>query len=131
MTNPRFANGAPIWVDIGTTDVTGAVGFYTQLFGWTYLDYGPDSGGYGAFLKEGRQVAGIGPATDPQRGTSWSVYLATEDAAAAEAKVKEAGGTVVMAAMPVMGQGVMGVFTDTAGAFFSVWQPGRHGGVEV
>jgi predicted enzyme related to lactoylglutathione lyase len=107
------------------------VRFYTELFGWTYEDFGPDSGGYGQFRKDGKQVAGIGPATDPARGTSWAVYLATPDAEETARKVTEYGGQTVMAPMDVMGQGVMAVFTDPSGASFSVWQAGRHVGSEL
>ncbi|HEY3009753.1 MAG TPA: VOC family protein [Micromonosporaceae bacterium] len=131
MTIPQFPTGAPNWVDIGTTDVEGAVAFYTRLFGWTHLDFGPDAGGYGAFLKDGKQVAGVGPTTDPARGTSWATYLATDDAAATAAKVEAAGGKVIMAPMQVMDQGTMAVFADPTGAFISVWQPGAHKGTEI
>ncbi|HEY2947251.1 MAG TPA: VOC family protein [Micromonosporaceae bacterium] len=131
MTIPQFPTGTPNWVDIGTSDVDGAVAFYTQLFGWTYADFGPDAGGYGAFLKDGKQVAGVGPTTDPAQGTSWATYLATDNAGATTDKVEAAGGKVIMAPMQVMDQGIMAVFADPAGAFISVWQPGAHQGVEV
>jgi len=126
-----FAPGTPNWVDLGTSDVAAAGSFYRQLFGWTIQDLGPDSGGYGMLLKDGRQVAGIGPANDPARGSSWSVYFATEDADASTARVGDAGGTVVAPPMDVMGQGRMAVFQDPAGAYFNVWQPGQHRGAEL
>jgi predicted enzyme related to lactoylglutathione lyase len=126
-----FAPGAPNWIDLGTTDIGGAIAFYGPLFGWTHLDYGPEMGNYGMMLKDGKQVAGIGPATDPARGSSWSTYFATPDADAVAARVEANGGTVVMAPMDVMDQGRMAVFTDPAGTYFSVWQPGQHTGAEV
>jgi uncharacterized protein len=126
-----YAPGTPNWVDLGTSDVAAAGSFYSQLFGWTVQDLGPDSGGYGMLLKDGKQVAGIGPANDPARGSSWSVYFATEDADASTARVGDAGGTVVAPPMDVMGQGRMAVFQDPAGAYFNVWQPGQHRGAEL
>lgn len=131
MTTTPFPNGAPNWVDIGTIDVPGAVAFYTRLFGWTHVDFGPDAGGYGAFLQNGRQAAGIGPATDPGRGTSWTTYLATDDVTATAGKAEASGGKVVMAPMQVMDQGSMAIFQDPTDAFIAVWQPGRHRGAEV
>lgn len=125
------ALGRPTWVDIGTTDIAAAVAFYGELFGWTYEDFGPEGGGYGQFRKDGKQVAGIGPATDQARGSSWALYLATDDAAQTAARVEANGGQVVMAPMEVMDQGTMAVFTDPAGAFFSVWQAGKHAGSEL
>src|SRR5258705_8969520 len=106
MTN-TFASGTPNWVDLGTTDVAAASAFYSALFGWTVQDLGPDSGGYGMILLEGKRIAGIGPATYPTRGTSWTVYFATADADDTAARAEANGGTVVMAPMDVMDQGRM------------------------
>src|SRR3982074_2687588 len=72
-----FPPGTQNWEDLDTTDVPAARAFSTGLCGGTVEDLGPDSGGYGMFRKDGKRVAGIGPATDPTRGTSWSVYFAT------------------------------------------------------
>jgi uncharacterized protein len=126
-----YAPGAPSWVDLGTTDVKAAGSFYSQLFGWQVQDLGPDAGGYGMLLKDGKQVGGIGPAADPGRGSSWSVYFTTDDADASASRVTDAGGTVVAPPMDVMGQGRMAVFQDPTGAYFSVWQPGQLSGAEL
>jgi predicted enzyme related to lactoylglutathione lyase len=131
MTTRTFAPGSPNWVDLGTTDLAGATAFYGNLFGWTVDDLGPDAGGYGMIKKNGQQVGGIGPATDPGRGTSWGVYFASDDADATAAAVESHGGKVIVASMDVMDQGRMAVFTDPSGAFFSVWQPGQHQGFEA
>jgi predicted enzyme related to lactoylglutathione lyase len=127
----NFPPGTPNWVDLASTDVAAAGAFYSALFGWTVEDLGPDSGGYGILRKDGKQVAGIGPATDPDRGTSWSIYFATDSADDSLAKVEANGGKVAMAPMDVMDQGRMAVFQDPTGAYFSVWQPGQHKGAEL
>ena len=126
-----YAPGTPNWVDLGSTDVPGATGFYGSLFGWTVDDLGPEAGGYGIFRKNGRQVAGVGPATDPSRGTSWATYFATDDADDVASKVQANGGQVVMAPMDDMDQGRMAVCTDPTGVFFAVWQAGKHLGAEL
>ena len=127
----NFTPGTPNWIDLGTTDVAAAADFYGNIFGWTLDSLGPEAGGYGIFRKDGKQVAGVGPATDPDRGSSWTTYFATDDASDVAGKVQAHGGQVIMAPMDVMDQGRMGVFTDPAGAFFSVWQPGKHTGAEL
>lgn len=127
----NFAPGTPMWVDLGSTDTGGAARFYGEIFGWTLEDFGPEAGGYATFRKDGKQVAGLGPATDPDRGSSWSTYFATADADATAAEVQAAGGQIVVAPMDVMDAGRMAVFTDPVGAYFSVWQPGRHTGAEL
>jgi uncharacterized protein len=128
---PNFAPGSPNWIDLGSTDTAAAAQFYGSLFGWTLEDLGPDAGGYGQFRKDGKLVAGLGQATDPARGSSWSTYFATTDTDDSAAKVEANGGKVILAPMDIMGAGRMAVFTDPAGAFFAVWQPGNHQGVEL
>jgi uncharacterized protein len=127
----KHPQGRPCWADIGTSDVAAAVAFYGELFGWTYVAFGSEGGGYGQFLQDGKQVAGIGPATDEARGTSWSLYLATDDVIATAGLVTANGGQIVEGPMDVMEEGSMAVFTDPAGAYFSAWQAGRHVGSEL
>ncbi len=126
-----YAPGTPNWVDLGTTDIAGAAAFYRDLFGWTHQDYGPEMGNYGMFSMDGKQVGGIGPASDPDRGSSWATYFATADADDLAGRVEQFGGAVVVAPLDVMDQGRMAVFTDPSGAFFSAWQPGVHKGAEL
>jgi hypothetical protein len=120
-----------MWIDIGT-DVEAAKAFYGGLFGWTGQDAGPieETGGYGFFLKDGKMVAGYGPQQNPGP-PFWATYICVADAEATAAKVKEAGGQIVMDPMDVMDQGRMAVFQDPEGAFISVWQPGAHKGAEL
>jgi uncharacterized protein len=127
----NYVPGTPNWIDLGTTDVPGAIRFYGGLFGWEHADFGPEAGGYGAFLKDGKQVAGVGPATDPARGTSWATYFATDDADGLAERVRAGGGQVIVPPGDVMEQGRFAVFTDPAGAYFSAWQPAKHGGAEL
>lgn len=127
----NFPPGAPNWVDLGTTDVMGATEFYGQLFGWTFQGFGPEAGGYQMILRGGKQVGGLGPASDPARGTSWSVYFDTTDADETAARVSANKGTVVASPTDVMDLGRMAVFTDPDGAFFSCWQQRTHHGAEL
>jgi predicted enzyme related to lactoylglutathione lyase len=126
-----YPPGTPCWIDIGT-DLDAAKPFYTQLFGWTTMDAGPaeETGGYGFFMKGDQMVAGYGPQQSPGP-PFWSTYICTADADATAGKVTAAGGNVIMPPMDVMEAGRMAVFQDSAGGFFSVWQPGQHPGSGV
>lgn len=124
-----YAPGTPSWVDIGT-DVDAAVPFYTGLFGWTAQSLGEEAGGYGFFLKDGKQAAGFGPQQNPGPPV-WSTYVTVADAEAAATAVTTAGGTVVMPPMDVMTAGRMAVCVDPQGGFFSVWEPRDNIGCEV
>lgn len=35
-----YVHGAPNWLDLGTPDLDGALGFYGALFGWTFRSAG-------------------------------------------------------------------------------------------
>lgn len=115
--------GAPIWVDLGTSDVPAAATFYGHLFGWQAQDLGPEAGGYTMLTLKDQQVAGIGPLMGEGQPVAWSTYMSTEDADVTARKVEDAGGSVLAPPMDVMDQGRMAVFMDPAGAAFSVWQP--------
>lgn len=131
MTQP-YTPGAPYWIELGSTDPQAAHRFYGELFGWDTQELGPEAGGYGFFLKDGKMVAGVGQATDADRGTSWAPYFGTQDAAETAQLVTKHGGAVIAEPMEVMEEGKMAVFTDPNGAYFSVFQPpANNRGLEV
>ncbi|MGI5135022.1 MULTISPECIES: VOC family protein [unclassified Streptomyces] len=131
MLTTRFVNGAPNWLDVGTPDIDGAISFYGGLFGWQFQSAGPDAGGYGFFQLAGRTAAG-GMQTTPEQGPpSWSVYFQSPDAEATAKAAEQAGGSVLVRPMDVMGQGHMAILADTAGAPFGIWQPGLTKGLDV
>ena len=128
--------GTPAWVDLASSDLDRSRDFYTQLFGWTYDQTGPEFGSYINFSSAGHVVAGAmanmnpdGQASD--RPDAWTVYLATQDAEATARAVTEHGGQVVLAPMQVGDVGTMALFADPAGAVFGVWQAGTHRGSEL
>jgi predicted enzyme related to lactoylglutathione lyase len=61
----------------------------------------------------------------------WNTYVWVESADDAAAKVRDAGGSVVMEPFDVMEAGRMAVFTDPAGAAFCVWQANQNKGATV
>jgi uncharacterized protein len=127
-----YANGTPSWVDFGSPDLDASARFYGDLFGWTTTEPGPieETGGYRMFLKEGKQVAGLGPAQEGQPPV-WTTYLAVDSADDTAAKVKEAGGAVFVEPFDVMDAGRMAILADPAGAVFGVWQAGSHTGADL
>jgi len=126
------ALNVPRWVDLGTSDLTGATRFYTRLFGWTaHESPEPESGTYVTFSKDGRTVAGAGPLFGEGRRPAWSTYVTTEDADEAARRAAAAGGTVVVPPFDVHDQGRMAVFLDPSGAPIAVWQPREMTGAEL
>lgn len=129
MLNPAFVTGAPNWIDLGTPDLEGATAFYRGLFGWELVPGGPDTGGYGMYTLRDRTVAGVMTVPEDQAKTSWSVYFQSPDVDATARTVEQAGGTTAFPPMDVLDFGRMGGFTDNAGAYFGVWQPGTNTGL--
>ncbi len=131
MLSTSFLPGAPNWVDLGTPDTDAAAAFYGALFGWQFQSAGPDAGGYGMFIKDGKTVAAAGPLSQPGATPSWTLYFYAPDADAAADAVRKAGGTVRAEPMDIGAEGRMAQFSDPAGAEFAVWQPGQTTGLQA
>ncbi len=128
-----YAPGIPCWADLGTPDIDAAVSFYSGLFGWS-IEEGENAeqtGGYRQAKLRGKPVAGVMPLMQEGQPPVWTNYVSVEDADAITAKVREAGGTVMVEPMDVLDLGRMAVFLDPAGAAFGIWQPGTFVGAEV
>ena len=128
MTEMRsYPNGAPCWVELGTTDLTSAQQFYSRLLGWTYVDTGEESGHYQMAMLRDHQIAGMMAMTpemlDMQVPPSWTTYFSSDNVDDVSKWVTEHGGAVVTGPMDVMTQGRFLVARDPAGAVFGVWQP--------
>jgi predicted enzyme related to lactoylglutathione lyase len=130
-TTPR-AHGAFTWIDLVTPDLEAAKKFYQQLFGWEYLDTGEDFGHYHFALSQGRNAAGLNQLQpDSQTPSLWTLYFASDDAAADVARVKALGGQVYLEPMTVGDSGIMAVCADSTGAAFGLWQAINHIGASV
>jgi predicted enzyme related to lactoylglutathione lyase len=129
----EYPPGVPCWVDTEQPDPQAAADFYGGLFGWDFEDRMPANhpGNYFVAKLRGLDVAAVSSPMDPSAPARWSTYVAVESADNAAAKVKEAGGTVVMPPFDVPGAGRKSVFTDPTGATFCVSQPGEHKGAQL
>lgn len=127
-----WPDGTPCWVDLGTSDISKAINFYSAQFGWSVQQGGPEVGGYSMAQLDGKNVAGIGPIMGPPGTQSaWAAYFASRDVEATAAKIKSAGGTLLMEPMDVMDAGRMLFAADTTGATFGAWEARNHTGVQV
>lgn len=131
MLTTNFVPGAPDWVDLGTPDVEASVAFYTTLFGWDFASAGPEAGGYGMFMLNGRTAAAVGPLTEDGASASWTLYFHTSDADLTARTVAEEGGTVRVEPFDVFSLGRTGVFADPSGARFAVWEPRKTQGLDA
>jgi len=124
--------GTPCWADAMFGDVEGAKSFYGDVLGWTFGEASSEYGNYTQAYVDGKAVAAVVPPMPGQEGQSqWCLYLASPDAAATAAKIRENGGEVLMEPMQVGEFGTMCLAREPSGAVFGVWQGGTHEGFEV
>jgi predicted enzyme related to lactoylglutathione lyase len=123
-----YEPGTPCWIDLGTPDQDAAAEFYGALFGWSVEEdeNAEQTGGYRVATLRDKAIGGVMKLMQEGQPPAWSTYISVEDADAAAAKAREAGGTVVVEPMDVLDYGRMAFLADPGGAVFGVWQPGRN-----
>ena len=126
-----YEPGTPSWVDLASTDLPTSVRFYTELFGWSAADQGPESGGYHMFMMGGRPIAGGMATMTEGQPSAWMSYVSVADADSTVDRIKRASGAVFVEPMDVMTAGRMAVAADPTGAAFGVWQPKDHRGAGI
>ncbi|MFF7864959.1 VOC family protein [Streptomyces qaidamensis] len=129
-----WPHGHPCWVEVQVEHVERASAFYGQLFGWTYLDHGPDYQHYLTARLDGRAVADIGPrpAGDTTgEPSAWLVCFAVDSTDEAAEQITRAGGTVLLPPLDVGTHGRFAVAADPAGATFAVWQARAYAGTQI
>jgi predicted enzyme related to lactoylglutathione lyase len=130
----RYIPGVPCWIDTTQPDPDAAVSFYGDLFGWEFEDIMPpgSTDKYYVARLPGGDVAAV--ASQPEGAPPaavWNSYVWVEDADETAAKVRAAGGSVLVEPNDAGDWGRMAVFADPAGAPFCVWQAKEHRGAAV
>jgi uncharacterized protein len=116
------APGALCWNDLATTDVDGAMSFYGRLFGWTFEEVPGHQIRYR--IRNGQSENGslyLQPEEERATPPNWLVYFATADLDAANAKLSELGGRVIVRPLEVPAGGRVSVATDPQGAAFGLF----------
>src|SRR5256885_9423670 len=129
-----YIDGVPCWVDSTQPDPARAADFYSGLFGWECEDTMPPDapGSYFMARIRGANVAAISsPMGDAPPMATWNTYVWVDSADDAAAKVRDAGGQVLVDPFDVFDAGRMAVFADPEGAVISVWQANRHRGAQL
>ncbi len=136
---PNVDSHAPntfCWAELVTTDAPAAKAFYTELFGWSFHDDPLPSGGtYTMLSLRGRHAGALYAMKKEQRDqgipSHWMTYVSIADADKTAKTAEQLGGKMIMAPFDVMQVGRMAVFSDPAGAVFSIWQPKVHIGAQI
>lgn len=133
---PQYKPGTFCWVELATAGAAEAKSFYTQLFGWDYVDNptGPDS--FYTMLKLGGKDIGALYELMPDLKAQgvpphWLSYISIANADETARKAKDAGATLLKEPFDVFTVGRMAVVQDPTGAVFALWQPGTHAGAAI
>jgi len=110
-------------IELNTTDVAKAKGFYGSLFDWQLEDMTTGDMVY-TMIKVGAGTGG-GMMKHPMPGAPsvWIPYVEVDDIEAATKKAKSLGANVVKDVTEVVGAGWLSIIMDPTGAVFGMWKP--------
>jgi len=116
------------WYELMTTDVKAAEAFYTTVVGWQASQWqAPGSPPYIIMNAGERGIGGIMEMPDEVRSSGsppmWLGYIYTDNADAATAGVKNAGGTVHREPADIPEVGRFSIVADPQGVIFMLLQP--------
>jgi predicted enzyme related to lactoylglutathione lyase len=119
--------GTFCWVELGTSDNEAAKNFYSQLFGWTFIDNDMgDMGVYTMLQLDGKNLGGLYKLMPDMVAQGvpphWLSYVSVANADESVEKAKAEGATIVNGPMDVFTAGRMAVIKDPTGAVFAIWQ---------
>ncbi len=111
-------------IELSTTDLVGAKGFYTKLFDWKAE--GAPQMPYAMINTGSKEVGGgIQPLPMPGAPTAWLPYVTVPSVKVALTKAAKLGGKVVLPYHPIPPNGAIGVFLDPQGAALGVWEAAK------
>lgn len=114
--------GAFSWYELMTTDVDGAVEFYTQLFGWTTTKSTLSDGGrYIVLNVAGTAFGGLMTIPPQAQGAppSWGLYVTVADIEATVQQAQDSGAVIIVPPTTIEGS-QFAVLQDPQGAVFSL-----------
>lgn len=103
------------YIEFPVTDISEAKRFYSEVFGWKFVDYGPD---YASF-NDGKLDGGLRKEGSVQRGGPLVVFYATQ-LESVQAEIEQAGGKIAVEIFDFPG-GRRFHFTDPSGNELAVW----------
>ena len=103
------------YVELPAGQIAAMRSFYSGLFGWEFQDWGPDSAAFQAGIDGGLNASDEGKTKAPL------IIVATDEIEAMEARVTQAGGTILLPIFAYPG-GRRFHFRDPAGNELAVMQ---------
>lgn len=131
MTERKYPQGVPCWIDTTQPDIAAAAEFYAGLFGWTFEDASPPGAPVRYLIAklDGRDVAGM--AGGREDVTAWSTYIAVDDVDATARRLVAAGATLLSGPTDAGEGGRGAALADPEGVGFRLWQAKRRLGAQA
>src|SRR4051812_21139418 len=105
-----------VHMELNSTDVDKAKGFYSKLFDWGLEDTPMDGMTY-TMIKVGQGPGGgMMKQMIPNAGSAWLPYVEVDDIKAATQKAKDLGAKICKDVTPVQDMGWLSILTDPTGA---------------
>jgi predicted enzyme related to lactoylglutathione lyase len=114
-----------VHVELNTTDLAKAKGFYGKLFEWTLEDtmMGENGDLEYIMIKVGKGTGGgMMKQLIPNAGSAWLPYVEVADIHASTKKAASLGAKVMKDVMPVADMGWLSIIVDPTGAMLGLWQ---------
>ena len=115
----EFHPGKFIWRDLMTDDIASVKKFYSELFGWTYLDVGDSDNDYTVVLHEGKPIAGmfkLRNVEEKHRYSQWISYLSISDITQTLNYTKSSGGKIYREPFELPNRGTVSFIFDSQNA---------------
>jgi predicted enzyme related to lactoylglutathione lyase len=118
----EYHPGKFVWRDLMTDDIPSVKNFYSELFGWTYLDVGESDNDYTVIIHEGKPIAGMFRLRDVEaksRYSQWISYISVTDIQKAVNYTKANGGRIYREPFELPNRGTVAFLFDSQNAVFS------------
>jgi predicted enzyme related to lactoylglutathione lyase len=108
--------GKFVWRDLMTDDIPAVKKFYSELFGWTYVNVGDDDNDFVVVLNDGKPIAGIFKLRNVEtehRYSQWISYLSVADMNQAVNYTKASGGSIYREPFKLPNRGTVSYVFDS------------------
>ena len=114
-----------VHVELATTNVKKAKGFYGKLFAWKMQDIPNEAaGGSYTMIDVGKGTGGgMMKQMIPGAGSAWLPYVLVKDIEAATKKAKKLGAKICKDVTEVEDMGWLSIIIDPTGAMLGLWEP--------
>jgi len=115
----EFHPGKFVWRDLMTDDIPAMKKFYSELFGWTYLDVADEEKDYTVVLHDGKPIAGMFKLRDVKaehKYSQWICCVSVADMIQAINYTKQSGGTIYREPFELPNRGLVAYVFDSQNA---------------